>query len=305
MKFDKEPKSVDAQIELLRSRGMLVLDEAATRHYLLHINYYRLTGYWLPFEECRDPHRFKPGTRFEEVLNLYVFDRELRLLLLDAIERIEVSVRTQWAYHLALHGGAHAYLNPQYADSQRKLIRQSASLASEFESSQEPFVIHLRGKYTQQPDMPPIWAACEVLSLGQLSRWYALLRPISLRSKIARTYGLDQQVLQSYLHHLTYVRNLCAHHSRVWNRELTITAPLVKTKPPVLAKTISRTDKGKIYNTCCFIQHLMNTITLDHHWHRRLFALLTKHAIDTHAMGFPADWLSRPLWGGLDHESCV
>ncbi|MEW6168107.1 MAG: Abi family protein [Pseudomonadota bacterium] len=77
-----------------------------------------------------------------------------------------------------------------------------------------------------------------MLSLGQLSRWYQLLRPISLRSKIARTYGLDQQVLESLLHHLTYIRNLCAHHGRVWNRELTITAPVLRSKPPELAKTV-------------------------------------------------------------------
>lgn len=295
MKFDKAPKTADEQIDLLRSRGMVIDDVDAARHYLLHLNYYRLTGYWLLFEETHEPHRFREGTRFEQVLNLYVFDREFRLLLLDAIERIEVSVRTQWAYHLAHHDGAHAYLDPRHASSRRKLARQSAVLAAEIESSQEPFVVHLRSKYTQ-PDLPPVWAACEVLSLGQLSRWYELLRPISLRAHIARTYGLDQQVLESLLHHLTYIRNLCAHHSRVWNRELTITAPVLRSKPPELARTVERAGKRKVYNTCCFIQHLMNVIAREHHWRERLMALLDKHAMDTAAMGFPADWQARPLW---------
>lgn len=295
MKFGKPAKTAEEQVDLLRTRGMAIADPAVAAHYLLHLNYYRLTGYWLLFEESHDPHRFRAGTRFEDVLNLYIFDREFRLLLLDAIERIEVSMRTQWAYHLAHHDGAHTYLNAQYTASVRKHARQTAILAAEIESSQEPFVVHLRSKYTQ-PDMPPVWAACEVLSLGQLSRWYELLRPISLRAKVAKTYGLDQQVLESLLHHLTYIRNLCAHHSRVWNRELTITAPVLRTKPPELAKTVERAGKRKIYNTCCFIQHLMNVITLEHHWHERLTALLDQHSMDVTAMGFPADWKARPLW---------
>ncbi len=293
-KFTKVAKTVDEQIELLRLRGMEV-DSAQAKHYLLHLNYYRLAGYWRSFEESHDPHMFKAGTRFERVLDHYLFDREFRLLLLDAIERIEVSVRTQWAYHLAHHDGAHAYLNPRNASSQRKLTRQSARLAAEIESSQEPFVVHLRSKYTQ-PDMPPVWAACEVLSLGQLSRWYELMRPTSLRSTIAKTYGLDQQVLESFLHHLTYVRNLCAHHSRVWNRELTIFAPVIKSKPAALARATVPASQRKIYHTCCFLQHLMNVIAPDHQWHCRLSDLISNYHIDTSAMGFPSDWSSRPLW---------
>ena len=302
VKFDKPAKSLDEQIDLLRERGMIVADPGMARHYLSHLNYYRLTGYWLPFEESHDPHRFRAGTRFEDALNLYVFDRELRLLLLDAIERIEVSIRTQWAFHIAHHAGPHAYLDPRHAASHRKHAKHSAILAHEVGASKEPFIAHYRKKYTD-PDMPPAWSMCEVLSLGQLSHWYELLRPISLRSRIARTYQLDQQVLESFLHHLTYVRNLCAHHSRVWNRELTITAPIPRTKPGVLAAAVDKAGQGKIYNTCCYIQHLMNVIALEHHWHRRLSSLIDKHSIETISMGFPEDWASRPLWMAVANDA--
>lgn len=298
MKFDKLPKTADEQIDLLLGRGMGIPDRNAASHWLLHLNYYRLTGYWLPFEETHDPHSFKAGTTFHQVINLYIFDRQLRLLLLDAIERVEVSVRTQWAYHLAHDGGPHSYLDPLHSSSHRQLVRQASMLASEIERSQEAFIIHLRTKYNE-PDMPPVWAACEVLSLGQLSRWYELLRPTSLRSKIAKTYGLDQQVLQSLLHHLTYIRNLCAHHSRVWNRDLTIVPPTIRSKPKVLAESIDAvagSSPRKIYNTCCFIAHLMNKVAPSHQWRESLYDLLDRHAIDAVAMGFPEDWKSRPLW---------
>ena len=81
-------------------------------HYLSHLNYYRLGAYWLPFEADHETHQFRPDASFDQVLNLYIFDRELRLLVMDAIERIEVSVRTRWAYHLAHTHGPHAYLDP-------------------------------------------------------------------------------------------------------------------------------------------------------------------------------------------------
>lgn len=298
MKFDKQPKTADEQIDLLIGRGMTIRDRRVAAHFLLHLNYYRLTGYWLPLEETHEPHKFKAGTTFEQVINLYIFDRQFRLLLLDAIERIEVSVRTQWAYHISHDGGPHAYLEASHSSSHRKLSKQTSMLAAEIERSQEAFIIHLRTKYTD-PDMPPAWAACEVLSLGQLSRWYELLRPTSLRNKIAKSYALDQQVLESLLHHLTYIRNLCAHHSRVWNRELTIVPPPVRSKPKVLADsndTVAGSSPRRIYNTCCFVAHLMNEVAPGHQWRESLYDLVDRHSIDTASMGFPANWKSRPLW---------
>nr|VFK75802.1 MAG: Abi-like protein [Candidatus Kentron sp. MB] len=111
MKFNKPPKTIKEQVDLLQSRGMIIDDYAMVAHSLKHLNYYRLIGYWLPFQKNKTTHEFKPGTGFEHVLDSYMFDKKLRLLLLNAIERIEVSVRTQWAYNLAIKHGAHSYLD--------------------------------------------------------------------------------------------------------------------------------------------------------------------------------------------------
>lgn len=111
MRFTKPPMTFDEQIELLESRGMVIGDTDRARRYLSHLNYYRLAAYWLPFEETHLPHKFKPDTRFDTVLEHYIFDRELRLLVMDAIERIEVSLRTQWAYYLSHTYGPHAHLD--------------------------------------------------------------------------------------------------------------------------------------------------------------------------------------------------
>ena len=99
---------------------MIVPDREQAKHYLRHLNYYRLSGYWLPFEANHNPHTFTPGTNFNQVIDLYVFDRELRLLIMDAVERVEVSVRTPWAYHLSQKYGPHAHLNSYLFSDQRK-----------------------------------------------------------------------------------------------------------------------------------------------------------------------------------------
>lgn len=294
MKFSKPAKSFAEQVELLQQRGLLIDDPATAARYLSHLNYYRFMGYVLPFESDHSTHAIRPGTRFEDVLDLYVFDRELRLLVLDAIERIEVSARTQWAYHFAHARDAHGYLRPEHAASARQFSRHLGTLDRELERSNETFIKHFRQQYND-PDLPPIWAACEVMSLGLLSNWYAMLRPVALRKAISATYGLDQQVLESVLHHLSYVRNLCAHHSRLWNREMVITFSIPK-RPAVLRAAITAPADRRVYNSLCLIVYLMDCISPGHHWRVRLQELLINHRVPAEAMGFFDGWSGLDLW---------
>lgn len=160
MKFCKPPLAVPAQLELLKRRGMVVADEARAVRVLQNINYYRLRAYWLPFEAhelskaVQDEHLFKPGTDFDTVVSLYVFDRKLRLLLLEAIERVEIAIRTHWAQMLADKYGAHAYLNRDVFYNLSMHGTCLSSLDEELERSKETFVQHYREKYTQ-PARPP------------------------------------------------------------------------------------------------------------------------------------------------------
>jgi abortive infection bacteriophage resistance protein len=280
------------QVNLLRSRGMTVEDPAEAEFYLQHLNYYRLGAYWLPFEEDHATHRFKPGTDFKQVLNLYIFDRELRLLVLDALERLEVSVRTQWAYHLGHRHGTHAQLEPLIAFRQDRWKSNLESLEKEIRRSDEVFIRHLTSTYSEP--LPPVWAVCEVMSLGLLSRWYANLKPMATRTAIASVYGLDQRVFESWLHHLTLVRNVCAHHSRLWNREFSVT-PMLPQKPSTLATQFQPRSR-KVYNALLMLMHCMDRIAPRHHWRRRLLSLIDQHAIPVASIGAPADWKSQPLW---------
>jgi abortive infection bacteriophage resistance protein len=295
VRFDKPAKTIDEQLELLRKRGMVIDDADSARHDLAHLNYYRLTAYWLPFESSHAPHAFKQGTRFEDALNLYLFDRNLRLLVLDAIARTEISLRTQWAYQLAHRHGPHAYLDRDLAHRVDWWQHNLEHLREEVDRSDEIFVKHYRDKY-DKPDLPPVWAVCEVMSLGTLSRWYTSLKPKKTRSAIASTYGLDERVLQAFIRHLTYIRNVCAHHGRLWNREFTVTMQLPRSKPPGLVASFHDGGNRRIYNTLVMLVWMLGRIHPGNSWKTRLLDLIRRHGIDPVDMGFPDDYAARAIW---------
>ena len=296
--YNKPALTVTQQVELLQQRGMQLADKTLAEFYLSQINYYRLGAYWLPFEADHAQHAFKPGTTFEQVLLLYTVDRELRLLLLDAIERIEIAVRTRWAYEMAHRHGPHSHLESGLAKSFKGWTNNLCTMIAEFERSDEVFAQHYKTNYAQ-PDLPPVWAICEVMSLGVLSRCYAQLGPMATRRAIAGHFGFDQQQFEGLLAHLTYLRNLCAHHSRVWNRRFTKTVPLPKAKPHGMREQLNLAAERQLYNTLVCLLHLMDSISPRHHWRARLLELLGRLSPEQHqAMGFPAGWQDFALWQG-------
>jgi abortive infection bacteriophage resistance protein len=284
---------------------MEVVDRDAALSKLTHINYYRLEAYWLPYEESRDPHKFRDGTEVKVVFEHYLFDRELRLHLLDAIERIEVSFRTQWAYYISHAYGPHGYADNTRGmrNNERRFLQDLKQLQEHIDRSDEVFIKHFRDTYDES--LPPAWVSCEVMSLGLLSRFYSNLRAYKVRRQIAATYDFDETFMEGFMEHLAYVRNVCAHHSRLWNRHLTKKMPIPKTKPRDLSQNIyiDATNKSehKIYNTLVLVQYLMTVICPDSTWGAQLIELLGKYPIDIRRMGFPDDWRDLPLWSAIDN----
>ena len=297
MKFSKKPLSFKEQISQLEKRGLLIGDRDKAEFYLSHLNYYRLAAYSLAFEKHNNSHQYVEGTSFDHILDLYIFDRELRLLVLDSIERVEVSIRTYFAYTLAHKYGPHEYLNPALFKAKWPHARNVRQLENENRNSREVFIRHLREKYDEP--LPPIWATVEVMTFGQLSNWYANLTSGADRNAIANVYGMDEINLVSFLHHLSTVRNICAHHSRLWNREFTFTFKLPKKRPSQLLEILnfSPATIKRIYNTLVMLDYLMVTISPDTHWKQRLLTLLNEHPVaNPLAMGFPRNWKDLPTW---------
>ena len=292
MKFTKPALSFPDQLAKLKQRGMVVQDDATAIRWLKSVGYYRLSAYFVPFRQPDDS--YIPGTNLDTVRAIYGFDRKFRLLLLDAIERVEVALRTAVTYKVAHAVGPFGYIKPavyqfdKYWDHQRFIDE----LYDAEKKSQEVFVEHYRKKYTAEQDLP-IWMATELLSFGTISRMYAALDP-KLRRAIANEYSLTEHYFASWVHTLSYVRNLCAHHSRVWNRILRI-RPKLPNASAAFPYDIPTPDR--LYTILVIANHLLKTIAPRSPWKQRVLTLFDSYPqVPIASMGIPADWRTRPEW---------
>lgn len=294
--YQKPWKSYAEQVCLLRSRGLIVGDTRAAVQFLSHVNYYRLSGYCLAFEQ--DRHQFLPGVTFEQIRNAYEFDRVLRDLITEALEVVEVDFRTVVAYHF---GRAYGAFGHTLAGSFFRNFDQVVWLDKvhdETERSSELFVEHFRTTYREYPDLP-IWAVAEILSFGGLSKMYSGM--ISKDQKaIACRYRIQPGDLESWLHHLVYVRNLCAHHSRVWDRIWSIKPRLPSAAlwhPPYTP------CNDRLFSTLLMLNQLMGRCSSVADFADEWRARIVRHLGNSPAapdslkkMGLTAQWHAHPFW---------
>jgi abortive infection bacteriophage resistance protein len=274
-----------------------VNDPAVAAHYLEHIGYYRLSGYALPFQKGgsgADRHDFKPGATFERILDRYNFDRKLRLAVMDAVERIEISIRSTMSNSISIRHGAHWYLKPNVFNAQFNHAQFIEEVKDQIGHTnhrrRDVYIEHYYSKYST-PSMPPSWMVMESISLGTISRAYKNLLPSEF-NPICHKIGLPHHVLSSWMHSLSYIRNICAHHSRLWNRECSI--------KPIAANAYKAdlTPNDRIYAQLVIMQILLQKIAPGNHWAQKLMDLLNEHPdVPLVSMGFPTDWSSRKVWG--------
>lgn len=312
--YGKPFLDVDAQLDLLIQRGLMVRDREQAYRELRAIGYFRLSGYWYPFRQRPKSgtgprsSAFVSGTELDEVLAIYRFDERLRIEVLRAIARIEVAIRFQVGHVLGRRGPfAHedpTMLDPQWSRTQRQACSgQNCTVACCWDESNheqwmrrqsrneqisnEAFMAHFRSNYGYPL---PIWVATETMSFGDLNRLFAGLAQRD-RQQIAADFDLfledgngDAAVLSSWLEHLRQTRNYCAHHARLWNRNHT--APVgMSTSAPELehlrSKQVSATGaatvsraSSRIYGTLAVIAYLLARIDDSNAVRDRLRALI-------------------------------
>lgn len=310
--FDKKALSADEHIAKLRTRGLIIPDAPSAKNYLNNISYFRLSAYTRPFYvPHQTAHTFRKGTCFDDVLQLYIFDRELRLLLLDVIERLEVALRAQLANQLAKEYGPHGYLNPTTFDTRYQhawLMQKLQADASAAKS--ETFLAHYNKKYTGAPKQPPIWMAVELLTFKEVSILFSNLRHTCDTQAIESHFGWKHAVLKSWFRSLSDLRNLCAHHARVWNREFGSNPVSPKRTPkdwPVVSEhlpagshhqpTQTINARQRVYMQLVVIQSLMQNVNRESDWVQKLVNLLNRHpGVSRPHMGFPVDWQQQAFW---------
>lgn len=311
--FDKEPLSVEDQATRLLGKGLKSERERLER-YLRTIGYYRFSIYWRPY--LTETKKFKTGTTLDDFLSVYIFDRKLRLTVMEAIERIEVSLRAEWSGTLALHGGVTAYTNEnlfkKYHPKKQKFnheesLRNITTTISK--ENDEKFIKHHRENYVNGNE-PPIWAVAQIMSFGELSKWVGGTIESHTRAEIKSMFCINNDsAIDTVFHTISIVRNICAHHGRLWNR-------IIKKSPPkdlqgsISSDLITYKDKANqikvdshLYNYLVVIEHLLRAINPNSDWKIRLVELLETMDYSHHQqMGFPENWKSREPWKSADNK---
>lgn len=298
MLYEKQEFTIQQHIKQLQNRGLIIDDLSLAEHYLAHVSYYRLAGYWWPMQDDKEQHLFKPNSKFEDVIYLYNFDRELRVLIFDVIEKIEISLRTKLIYHLSHEFDPWWFQNINIFQDSGALIDTLVNLKEEIDRSKDIFIKEHKKKYKEDLRFPPAWKSLEMTSFGSLSKLYGNLKnTIKSKDTIAEELGaVNHTYLPSWLQSIAQIRNYCAHHSRLWNKNLPGT-PKLLSRPPYRWLMDVPTDTQKLYLHLCIIRYMLNIIAPENSFAIKMKELLTKYpSVDPNALGFKPDWRNEVLW---------
>lgn len=302
MRYGKPPLTFEQQADQLIQRGL-----SAPRNVLINrlmaVSYYRLSGYWYPYRkrDQTNPNRrldeFQSGTTLEAVWKHYTFDRRLRMVVLDAIERIEVFTRTRLAYEHAHRYGPFAYATnpkslPHGTHRDRKWFLDS--VRKEAKRSNERFVRHFQSRYGNSHTDLPIWMAVEIMTFGTVLTFFRSCDP-GIRRRLAAPFGVHDSVFDSWLLALNTVRNICAHHARLWNRQLGI-KPKIPDRNPIWSDPV-KVKGDRIFGILCICKWSLDRIAPTSAWADRLRSLLDEYAsVSRRSMGFAENWRDSPIW---------
>ncbi|ALG86537.1 hypothetical protein ACH46_02400 [Gordonia phthalatica] len=296
-----------------QERGLQISDELRAQRYLRHIGYYRLSAYVRSFE-TGERDILRDGTEFNDVLGLYVFDRRLRLHVLDAIERVEIGLRAAITDHMALIAGPHWYEDgvhfavqsvhdrllgdvDRMLTDQRRRRPETALGSDRFASALDHYVATF-----DEPSRPPTWIVFEELTFGTTMLVYDVLADKRVKSSIAASLGVVPPVLSSWLKSYQRVRNICAHHGRLWNRGLGVYPVLPRSQsirwlvqPTVI--TAEPWRRQRLYPVLVSLQTILHTISPSSTWAPRLRDLLeASPEVPLRGMGIPEGWFTDPFW---------
>lgn len=299
--YAKPTTSAEDQISMLQRRGLEIVDHSLAIRWLQKVGYYRLSGYGLQLR-VRDTagkltDEYQPGTRFEHLIELYEFDRHLRLHVLDAIERIEVAFRSRFNDIMAERHHSHWFMDSVRFSEKRDektgalLFNHDEFLAKAYEEARRNkeslSIRHYFATYGDPP-LPPCWMLGEALSMGTWSKAFGMLADRSDQKPVADFFRASPPELTSWIHALTNLRNTCAHHSRLWDRRF-VTCP---SKKGNLRNVIDANDR--LFAQLATALYCLWSVEPHSHWLENLRRLLENYpTVPLGLMGFPIDWEAR------------
>lgn len=300
MNYDKPPLSFEEQADRLLDRGLIASKEELL-HRLEQVSYYRLSGYLHPYrlkdEEGEVLDQFRDGTTLSEVWERYCFDRRLRVLMIDAIERVEVSLRTKLIYkHSHVHG-AFGYVDYKTLPEMKHVdyLNWRKGLQEETRRSKEQFKKHYFKKYDEEKVLP-LWMLGELLSMGSTLTFLKGIDP-DMQKEIAAEYKIADKTFVSWMQCLNACRNMCAHHARLWNANLGY-KPLL----PAPNKYPEWHGETKVGNSCSgslilICRYFLSLISPSSQWHKRIEELFIEYSqVPKEGLGFKSAITEHPVW---------
>lgn len=292
--YQKPFLSYEEQIALLKSRGLSIESEEQALKILERISYYRLSCYWYSFLEDKQNKIFKKDASFYKVLEIYKFDMSLRKTIIAEIEKIEIAFRSKMAHILSSYKGSFWLGEDCLFSKLNKHKSLMIKIIDEIKRSDESLIVSFKKEYSN--DIPPAFMVLEIMSFGALSRLYRNLKSSKEKQEIANFFGLLDKAFESWLYSLVYIRNVCAHHARLWNRQMRIIPAHLETHKNQWLNN-KNVPNNRIYFILSMIIYLLNIINPQHSFRQKLTDLFAKYpSIDKSAMGFPVDWQEEPLW---------
>ncbi len=298
--FEKKAFTITQQIDRLQERGLIITSMDKADHYLSHISYYRLGEYWHSMQSDKVNHIFKENSRFKDVIALYNFDGELKILLFDVIEKIEISLRTKLIYHLSHEIDPWWFQNFNIFINSKELVKTLANLEVELTRSKELTIVNHFKNHKDDLRFPPSWKSLEQTSFGSLSKLYGNLKnTVKSKDTIAQEYGvINHTFLPSWLQSIAQICNYCAHHSRLWNKNLPGT-PKLLSNPHFnwITDVPKQHEFPKLYIHLCLMKYLLDRIQPENNFAIRIDYILKKYPnVDPNALGLKPNWQNEPLW---------
>ena len=307
--------NVKEQISLLKEKGLIITDENFAEYWLSHVSYFRIKNYSYAFKDYQERDgNYLPDTKFEQIVDLYLLDRKLKLIIFEAIENIEVAVKTQISNIFSYSYGQYWYREPNFflsMNEQRKNMKENdepksfnkyfdhdfflKEIDEECKNPDEIFLANYMKNY--HPPYPPSWMLMEILTFGKISILYENLKPCVEKTSIHDNFNLTKKHFTSWLHCFTYIRNKCVHHARLVYKS-------VKFQPALPEKTSRRfileqhlVSTDTIYAVLCCLQFMLNTCNNKSAFKNNVTKLIVDFPnIDYQKLGFTPNWRDEPLW---------
>jgi abortive infection bacteriophage resistance protein len=298
MAIYKQPAlTLEQQIQSLKEKGLIITNVDEAIYWLSHVSYFRLKNYTYTFKDYHGSDgNFVPNTTFQQVVDLYLFDRRLKLILFDAIEIIEVGIKTLLSNTMSCAYSVHWYTDRSHFGDKFEFDKFMASIQAECEQPEEPALLAYKKIYTDSP-MPPSWMVMEFSTFGTISKIFEHTTARAEKLEICARFNIPDTILISWLHCFTFIRNKCAHHSRVVYRSVKHEPVLPSRRKHVFLKEVDEIERSSLYCVLCCMQYLVDKINRKSTFKHNLIALIRENQfIDYKKMGFTNNWRDEAIW---------